>query len=41
MKKIQDLTKSELISLVLNQLSTVGCQEECLECASCGETPDA
>lgn len=41
MKKIIELTKEEIISFVLNKLPTIDLNEECLECASCGETDKA
>lgn len=40
MKPIKDLTKNELISLLLNTISDMPIDGEA-ECASCGTVPDA
>lgn len=38
MKKITELTKEELISLLYNNFSIVNVHEEVCECAACGDT---
>jgi hypothetical protein len=40
MKKLHDLSKQELISLILNVLQ-IGVAEESIECAGCGKTSKA
>ncbi len=41
MKKITELEKEELVSLILNAIPKLGIGEECLECAVCGKTAKA
>ncbi len=41
MKKITELKKEELIHFIFNNLPTLDINEECIECAACGETDEA
>ena len=41
MKKLDELEREELISLIYNALPMIRINEECLECAVCGKTDKA
>lgn len=40
MKKLSELSKTELLHLILNRLE-IGIDESCIECAGCGITAKA